>query len=76
MLKAGAHTYSETLYTSQDLLKKLEPRALKNSIFDPSTCSVSGNEECMPLRSLDHLLSKSVFRILTYCTLTGVPVSI
>ncbi|XP_075978938.1 folliculin isoform X2 [Anticarsia gemmatalis] len=72
MLKAGAHTYSEKLYTSQDLLKKLQPQALKNSIFEPSTCSVPNDEECMSLRSLEKLLTKTVFKVLMYCTLTGV----
>nr|XP_021192704.2 folliculin [Helicoverpa armigera] len=72
MLKAGAHTYSETLYTSQDLLKKLQPHAVKKSIFEPGTCSVAGDKECVALRLLEKLVSKAVFRILTYCTLTGV----
>lgn len=74
MLKAGAHTYSETLYTSHDLLKKLQPQALKNSIFEASTCAVATDEECMSLRSLDKLLSRPVFRVLMYCTLTGIHV--
>lgn len=75
MLKAGAHTYSETLYTSQDLLKKLQPHAVKKSIFEPGTCSVSSDKSCIALRLLEKTVSKAVFRILMYCTLTGVYVS-
>lgn len=76
MLKAGAHTYSETLYTSQNLLKKLQPQALKNSIFDANTWSVPSIEECMSLRCLEKMLSKEIFRVLMYCVLVGVPISI
>ncbi|CAH1638549.1 unnamed protein product [Spodoptera littoralis] len=72
MLKAGAHTYSETLYTSHDLLNKLQPHAVKKSIFEPGTCSVSSDKSCMSLRLLEKTVSKAVFRILMYCTLTGV----
>ncbi|XP_026733902.1 folliculin [Trichoplusia ni] len=72
MLKAGAHTYSETLYTSQDLLKKLQPQSIKNSIFEPGACSVSDDKECVSIRSLEKLLSPAIFRILMYCTLTGI----
>lgn len=75
MLKAGAHTYSETLYTSQDLLKKLQPQAVKKSIFEPGTCSMADYNDFVSLRLLEKLLSKAVFRILMYCTLTGVYVS-
>ena len=76
MLKAGAHTYSETLYTSQDLLKKSQPKAVKKSIFEPGTCSVTDDKDCVSLRLLEKMLSKAVFRILMYCTLTGVYVSL
>ncbi|CAH0693976.1 unnamed protein product [Spodoptera exigua] len=72
MLKAGAHTYSETLYTSQDLLKKLQPHSVKRSIFEPGTCSVPSDKECMSLRLLEKTVSKAVFRILMYCSLTGI----
>lgn len=75
MLKAGAHTYSETLYSSQDLLKKLNPNALKGSIFEAGACDLP-NEECMPLRALETMLTKAVFRVLMFCTLTGVNVSL
>lgn len=74
MLKAGALTYSETLYTSHDLLKKLNPQLVKNSIFDAKACEVQ-NEECIDLRALENMLTRSVFRILLYCTLTGINVS-
>lgn len=74
MLKAGALTYTETLYTSNDLLKKLNSKTVKNTIFDASTCNVPNEEECMELRALEIFLSKSIFRILLYCTLTGINV--
>lgn len=72
MLRTGAATYSETLYTSRDLLKKLTPNT--SSIFNENSCSVPKNES-MSLRELEKLLSKEVFRILLYCTLTGIDVS-
>ncbi|KAL0871712.1 hypothetical protein ABMA27_004223 [Loxostege sticticalis] len=75
MLKAGALTYSETLYTSHDLLKKLDPQLVKNSIFDAKACEVQ-NEECIDLRALENMLTRSVFRILLYCTLTGINISV
>lgn len=74
MLKAGALTYSETLYTSRDMLNKLHPDATRGSIFEPNACTVE--EECMPLRALENLMSKEVFRILLYCTLCGVKIVI
>lgn len=76
MLKAGALTYSETLYTSDELLKKLNPRTVKNSIFEENACSIPSIDQDMSLRALENLLSKNVFRILLYCTLTGIHVSI
>ncbi|KAI8426032.1 hypothetical protein MSG28_005005 [Choristoneura fumiferana] len=76
MLKAGALTYSETLYSSRDLLNKLHPDATKGSIFSPNACSVDDNDECIPLRALENLMSKEVFRILLYCTLIGVKIII
>lgn len=72
MLKAGALAYSETQYTSQDLLQKLNPRTDKG-IFEANACAVK--EDGLPLRAIENLLSKSVFRILTYCILTGIHVS-
>ncbi|XP_061714854.1 folliculin isoform X1 [Cydia pomonella] len=74
MLKAGALTYSETLYTSRDMLNKLHADATRGSIFEPNACTVE--EECMPLRALENLMSKEVFRILLYCTLCGVKIVI
>lgn len=74
MLQAGANVYSETLYSSQDLLNKLNPNAAKGSIFDPGTCSIPTDKECMPLRALQNLVTKDPFRTLLYCTLTGISV--
>ncbi|XP_026316871.1 folliculin [Hyposmocoma kahamanoa] len=68
MLKAGALVYSETQYTSLDLLQKLNPKTDKG-IFEANACSVK--EEGMPLRAIENLLSKPVFRVLMYCILTG-----
>lgn len=75
MLQAGAHIYTETLYSSQDLLKKLDLSAGKQSIFEPSACSVPNDEDCMPLRTLEKLVSKQLFRVLMYCALIDVNVS-
>lgn len=71
MLKAGALTYTETLYTSKDLLTKLH-------IKDVSAAPNKPNIEfltCMSLRSLLQILGKDVFHIMLYCTLTGINVS-
>ncbi|XP_063828328.1 folliculin [Ostrinia nubilalis] len=76
MLKAGALTYSETLYTSHDLLNKLNPQMVKNSIFDTKVCEIPSEENCIDLRALENMLSKSVFRILLYCTLMGINIEI
>ncbi|XP_023950809.2 folliculin [Bicyclus anynana] len=73
MLRAGAVTYSETLYTSQDLLKKIT--STKSTIFDNNACSVQ-KVDSMSLRELEKLLSKPVFRTLLYCTLTGIDIVI
>ncbi|KAI5637869.1 vesicle coat protein involved in golgi to plasma membrane transport domain-containing protein [Phthorimaea operculella] len=75
MLKAGALNYSETLYTSQSLLHKLDPQTNKG-IFEPNACSIPSQDECMPIRRLESLIGKNVFRILLYCVLTGVEVII
>jgi hypothetical protein len=74
MLKAGALTYSETLHTSGDMLRKLCPQTMNNSIFNVNVCDVP-SEECLAIRELENILSKAVFRVLLYCTLTGVKVS-
>lgn len=76
MLRIGAITYTETLYTSQALLKKYNPQMIKGTIFEENACSLKNTDECMPLRELENLLSNAVFRILLYCTLTGVHVII
>ncbi|XP_013190881.2 folliculin [Amyelois transitella] len=76
MLKAGALTFSETLHTSQEMLKKINPESIKHSIFEENACNVPSDEECMPLRELEKLLSKEIFRILLYCTLTGIDIVI
>ncbi|XP_053606226.1 folliculin isoform X2 [Plodia interpunctella] len=76
MLKAGALTYSETLHTSQEMLRKINPNSIKQSIFEENACSVPSDEEYMPLRALENLLSQEVFRILLYCTLTGIDIVI
>ncbi|KAL4702428.1 hypothetical protein ACJJTC_003053 [Scirpophaga incertulas] len=76
MLKVGAHTYSESLHTSHVMLQKTCPNYVKNSIFNNSICNVPDNEECLPIRELETILSKTVFRIILYCTLTGVKVVI
>ncbi|CAG9794038.1 unnamed protein product [Diatraea saccharalis] len=76
MLKAGALTYSETLHTSDNMLKRLNPQMVKNTIFSTNACDVLCDNECMTLRALENMLSKSVFRILLYCTLTGVDIFI
>lgn len=75
MLKAGAHTYTETLYTSHDLLNKLQPNTVKGSIFDSNICKDSLEGECISIRMLENLLSMEVFRTLLYCTLCGISVS-
>ncbi|XP_049874253.1 folliculin [Pectinophora gossypiella] len=75
MLKAGSLNYTETLYTSQNLLQKLDPQANKG-IFEENACSMSSEEECMSLRALENLVSKNTFRILLYCTLTGIDIII
>ncbi|XP_059054037.1 folliculin [Achroia grisella] len=75
MLKAGALTYSETLFTSDDLLKKLSPRSTTNTICEDSICNTN-SEDYITLRALENLLSKSVFRVLLYCTLTGIHIFI
>lgn len=75
MLKAGGLTYSETLYTSQNLLQKLHPEATNGSIFEENACSPPSVDECMPLRALENLVSKTIFKTLLYCTLTGINVS-
>ncbi|KOB67072.1 Birt-Hogg-Dube-like protein, partial [Operophtera brumata] len=76
MLKTGAHTYTETLYSSQDLLTKLHSKSIKGSIFEAGACTVLSEEESMPLRLIESMVSKAVFRVLMYCTLTGVDVLI
>ncbi|CAG4946719.1 unnamed protein product [Parnassius apollo] len=76
MLRTGALTYSETLYTSKDLIKKIYPKAIKRSIFEDNACLVNNDNECMPLRSLENLLTKSVFRIILFCVLTGVEIRV
>ncbi|KAJ0178128.1 hypothetical protein K1T71_005951 [Dendrolimus kikuchii] len=76
MLKAGAHTYSETLYTSHDLLNKLQADTIKGSIFDSDICKPAIEGECISLRALENLLSKEVFRILLYSTLCGINIFI
>ncbi|XP_030021717.1 folliculin isoform X2 [Manduca sexta] len=76
MLKAGAHTYTETLYTSQDLLRKLNPKTINGTSFEDGACVVPNNEDCISLRALENLLTKNVFRILLYCTLIGVNIAI
>ncbi|XP_047534618.1 uncharacterized protein LOC125069239 isoform X2 [Vanessa atalanta] len=76
MLRTGAVTYSETLYTSQDLLKKLNPQMTIGTIFDESACMVTENDDSMSLRELENLLTNAVFRIILYCTLTGIDIEI
>ncbi|XP_013146757.1 PREDICTED: folliculin [Papilio polytes] len=73
MLKTGALTYSETLYTSKDLLDKICPKTMKTTIFEQDIC-LSNYDGEVPIRSLENLLSKSIFRILLYCILTGIDV--
>uniref|UniRef100_S4PYA7 Birt-Hogg-Dube-like protein n=1 Tax=Pararge aegeria TaxID=116150 RepID=S4PYA7_9NEOP len=73
MLRTGAVTYSETLYTSQDLLRKLTPTS--HTIFEENSCP-SPQDHSMSLRELANLLGKAVFRILLYCTLTGIDIVI
>lgn len=75
MLRTGAITYSETLYTSQDLLQKLTPKGTQGTIFDKNICNIP-NEDVVSLRQLERVLTKPIFRILLYCTLIGVNVSI
>lgn len=75
MLKTGAHTYTETLYSSQDLLTKLHSKSVKGSIFEAGACTVLREEESMPLRMIESMVTNAVFRVLMYCTLTGVDVS-
>lgn len=72
MLKAGALTYTETLYTSQDMLNKLKPNTVKGSILDSNVCDAVSKGEMMSLRALENLVSKDIFRILLYCTLCGI----
>ncbi|XP_050666585.1 uncharacterized protein LOC126966511 isoform X2 [Leptidea sinapis] len=74
MLKIGSMTYSETLYTSRDLLNKLYPQNTKGSIFEDS-CSAN-YDDCMSLRELEKMLSQPVFTIVLFCTLTGVDITI
>lgn len=76
MLKTGALTYSETLYTSKDLLNKICPKTTKPKLFEENNSILHNSNECIPLRSLENLLTKSIFRILLYCVLTGTDVSI
>ncbi|XP_046968938.1 folliculin [Vanessa cardui] len=76
MLRTGAVTYSETLYTSQDLLKKLNPEMTNGTVFDDNACLVTENEDSMSLRELENLLTNAVFRIILYCTLTGIDIEI
>ncbi|KPI97217.1 Folliculin [Papilio xuthus] len=73
MLKTGALTYSETLYTSKDLLDKICPKTMKKTIFEQDIC-LSNYDGEVSIRSLENLLTKSVFRILLYCILTGIDV--
>lgn len=75
MLRTGATTYSETLYTSQDLLQNLNPQMMKGTIFDENTISLIENDGTIPLRELEILLTSAVFRIFLYCVLTGIKVS-
>lgn len=72
MLRTGAITYSETLYTSQDLLQKLNPEMVNGTIFDENTFSLFENDGTIPLRELENLLTSAVFRIFLYCVLTGI----
>ncbi|XP_034831279.1 folliculin [Maniola hyperantus] len=74
MLRTGGVTYSETLYTSQDLLKKFSPTT-SGTIFEENACTVPDDMN-MSLRELERLLSKDVFRILLYCSLTGIDIVI
>ncbi|XP_068618678.1 folliculin isoform X2 [Battus philenor] len=73
MLKTGALTYSETLYTSKDLLNKICPNTLNKNIFQETSCLVN-NDGDISIRSLENLLTKTTFRILLYCVLIGVKI--
>ncbi|XP_045486882.1 uncharacterized protein LOC110992530 isoform X2 [Pieris rapae] len=74
MLKTGALIYSETLYTSQQLLNKLQPDITRKSIFE-DTCLVDTNEK-MSIRELANVLAKDVFIKALYCLLTGIKIVI
>lgn len=74
MLKTGALTYSEKLFTSEDLLKKLCPQSTMNTICEVDICN--NDEKYIALRELENLISKTVFRVLLYCTLTGIHIYI
>ncbi|CAK1544913.1 unnamed protein product [Leptosia nina] len=75
MLKTGALIYSENLYTSQDLLNKLQPLSTKGTIFE-DPCLLEPINERISLREVEKELSKDVFRIIIYCILTGIKIVI
>ncbi|CAH2090839.1 unnamed protein product [Euphydryas editha] len=76
MLRTGAITYSETLYTSNDLLQKLNPQMTKGTIFDENCFSFTENDGTLTLRELENLLTTTVFKIILYCVLTGIKIEI
>ncbi|XP_047517236.1 folliculin [Pieris napi] len=75
MLKTGALIYSETLYTSRELLNKLQPETTRRSIFE-DTCLVEDSNEKMSIRNLANVLATDVFIKVLYCVLTGVKIVI
>ncbi|XP_032520823.2 uncharacterized protein LOC116772673 isoform X1 [Danaus plexippus] len=75
ILRIGAVTYSETLYTSHGLLNKITPQLTSNTIFQENACVVPNNN-CLTLRELESLLTKEAFKKVLYCILTGVHIVI
>ncbi|GBP58492.1 hypothetical protein EVAR_82469_1 [Eumeta japonica] len=56
MLIAGGKTYTETLYTSEDLLKELDATSINASIFTPNACQVDTQESGIIVKTLLNLL--------------------
>lgn len=69
ILKAGARVFSENLYTSQDLLKKISPII---PILESNSSVIESKAKYIPMRVLESMLSNNVFRVMLFCTLTGV----
>ncbi|XP_041987571.1 folliculin [Aricia agestis] len=69
ILRTGAATYTETLYTSADILNKINNNATRGTIFQDNICEVKHSR--MSIRDLETLLTRPVFRHVLYCTLVG-----